>query len=493
MKKATFELNMWILFDWLEPYQPVSHIRDGKTALTGVRMLEDSDGLNPGYVYVGNASEPSSSSDSQEVILCVSQYDIISLRLKHLEPSTVLNALLNAFDFYSHWSETLSDLAVHGSSIKELLSCSMEALHNPVYVIDQNGSICAEHSPFPEQSPGIFATTAEEKRFRPGYLTDFIRSGQSGRKFASLKLEQLTVRVCQQNLYDNSEIVGQLMIPEQSHPFSAGYMELVSFLSLCLQRWISSHPSRGCLLSPQKVFRAFLEDCEASASSGFIRSRLNALGWQSDDPKQLLLLKHPKHSEKINAHFCSLLSQSFSDYIVFSYQDAIVIIANTRVLAADTFLPSLKRLLKQNGYYAGTSFPFQDLKQVKTCYYQAHLALQIGSPAPGTVNDCSAHSLLYICRLLDRYAEIDLCHPSLEILRQYDQDHHTQLLHTLDVWLANERSNSLTADCLSIHRNSLNYRLQKIKDLLDIDFDCPDIRLTLMISFCLYRQRHPTE
>lgn len=493
MKKTTFELNMWILLDWLEPYQPVSHIRDGKTALSGARMLENSDALNPHYIYVGSAGNPSCPSDDQEIVLCTNQYDIISLRLKNLEPSTVLNALLNAFDFYSHWSESLSDLTVHGNQIEELLSGGMAALKNPVYLIDQNGSICAEHFPASEQSSRIFETVAGKKRFRPGYLTDFIRSGQSGQRFTSLNLGQSTVRACQQNLYDNSEVIGQLIVLEQIHPFSVGYMEIISFLSLCLQRWISNHPMRACLLSPQKVFQAFLEDCESSISSDFFKSHLDTLGWQPNDPKQLLLLKHPKHSEKINPHFCSLLSQSFSNCIISSYPDAVIIIINIKILAIDTFIASLKRLLKQNGYYAGTSFPFQNMKKIKTYYYQALLALQNGSQSPGAVNDCSTHTLLYICQLLDRYAEIDLCHPSLEILRQYDQSHHTQLLHTLDVWLSNERSNSLTADCLSIHRNSLNYRLQKIKDLLNMDFDCPDIRLTLMISFCLYRQRHPTE
>lgn len=493
MKKTTFEINMWILLDWLKPYQPVSHIRDGKTALTGVRMLEDSDSLNPHYLYVGNAVDPSHPSDGREVVLCANQYDIISLHLKRLEPSTVLNALLNAFDFYAHWSEALSDMAVHSGHIRELLSGSMTALKNPLYLIDQNGCVCAEASPFPEQSPPIFETTAETKRFRPGYLTDFIRSGQSGQKFASLNLEQFTVRVCQQNLYDESANIGQLIVLEQAHPFSAGYMEIISFLSLCIQRWISNHPMRNCLLSPQKVFQTLLEDSGSSASSDFFRSRLNILGWQPDDPKQLLLLKHRKHSEKINPHFCSLLSQKFSECIIFSYQDAVIIIANTRSLTMDAFLSSLKQLSKQYGYCAGASFPFQELKAMRTYYCQALLALRNGSQTPGVVNDCSVHSLLYMCQLLDRYAEIDLCHPSLEILRQYDQNHHTQLLHTLDVWLTNERSNSLTADCLSIHRNSLNYRLQKIRDLLNIDFDQPDLRLTLMISFCLYRQRHPTE
>ena len=49
-------------------------------------------------------------------------------------------------------------------------------------------------------------------------------------------------------------------------------------------------------------------------------------------------------------------------------------------------------------------------------------------------------------------------------------------------YLTCERNISLTADKLFLHRNSVIYRIHKIKEKLAMDLDNPDIRLRLLLS-----------
>jgi sugar diacid utilization regulator len=56
-------------------------------------------------------------------------------------------------------------------------------------------------------------------------------------------------------------------------------------------------------------------------------------------------------------------------------------------------------------------------------------------------------------------------------LLQYDREKGGELAHTLETYIECNFSHTRTANILHIHRNSLNYRLQKIEDLLDQDID----------------------
>ena len=59
----------------------------------------------------------------------------------------------------------------------------------------------------------------------------------------------------------------------------------------------------------------------------------------------------------------------------------------------------------------------------------------------------------------------------LRRLQEYDQAHSTALLHTLCVYLLQEQNLHATARQLFIHRNTLVYRLQRIRTLLQLDLD----------------------
>ena len=64
----------------------------------------------------------------------------------------------------------------------------------------------------------------------------------------------------------------------------------------------------------------------------------------------------------------------------------------------------------------------------------------------------------------------------LRRLQEYDQAHSTALLHTLCVYLLQEQNLHATARQLFIHRNTLVYRLQRIRTLLQLDLDDAAVR-----------------
>jgi sugar diacid utilization regulator len=69
----------------------------------------------------------------------------------------------------------------------------------------------------------------------------------------------------------------------------------------------------------------------------------------------------------------------------------------------------------------------------------------------------------------------------LDPLRLYDQEEHMDLTRTLEIYLESVCNASQTAELLRVHRNSVSNRLQRIKELCDVDLEDPDMRLLVQL------------
>lgn len=82
-----------------------------------------------------------------------------------------------------------------------------------------------------------------------------------------------------------------------------------------------------------------------------------------------------------------------------------------------------------------------------------------------------------------------LLHPLVE----FDNKHNSQLYNTLQTYLFNNNSLKLTAQIEFTHRNTINYRIIKIRNILDCDFDDAAMRFELMLAFYIAEYLKITE
>ena len=81
----------------------------------------------------------------------------------------------------------------------------------------------------------------------------------------------------------------------------------------------------------------------------------------------------------------------------------------------------------------------------------------------------------------------DFLNSTLGPILDYDAVHHTDYLHILEVYFDHDCSISHTADALYCHKNTLSYKLNKIKELLDYDILTNENRTNIMLSFYILR------
>lgn len=74
----------------------------------------------------------------------------------------------------------------------------------------------------------------------------------------------------------------------------------------------------------------------------------------------------------------------------------------------------------------------------------------------------------------------------IEKLLNYSKKNNINLFQTLRVYLEQNGSIKKTSEKLFIHRSTLIYRLDKIKEILQLDIDDSDIRFNLMMTYKLY-------
>jgi sugar diacid utilization regulator len=148
-------------------------------------------------------------------------------------------------------------------------------------------------------------------------------------------------------------------------------------------------------------------------------------------------------------------------------------------------LENLIRLLRDNGLYAGVSNSFKSLSELHWQYIIANKAVELGlhmndNKVLFKYDDYTMYHIGDICSM--NHELKTFCHPAVLALDEYDRQNGTQYLQSLYYYLTNKKQLH-TSNALHIHRNTLNYRMEKIARMVDIDLNNSETFIHLCLSF----------
>lgn len=116
-------------------------------------------------------------------------------------------------------------------------------------------------------------------------------------------------------------------------------------------------------------------------------------------------------------------------------------------------------------------------------YQEAKSALELGRFSSTSVNFFSNLGLAQILYNHDPYELRVFYQETLGELERYDQENGSDLTNTLEKYLELNCDSQATARELFLHRNTLRYRLKKIKEILDVEIEKFETRLDLVAAF----------
>ncbi len=192
---------------------------------------------------------------------------------------------------------------------------------------------------------------------------------------------------------------------------------------------------------------------------------------------------------KIGKSVCNQLKYIFRRVSIVFYQSKIVCLCDS--LSAEKLAEKeeqLEKLATEHSLQIGISMTFNKLLDFYRHYLQAEEAMRYGSiigKACFYFKRCRYQYLLKEIHSLDTIDLKEYIRPELIILKMYDRRNHTCLYDTLRAAVNSGFRYKETFTMLHIHRNTLNYRLERITELTGLNTENCDALFELQFSFLI--------
>jgi DNA-binding PucR family transcriptional regulator len=156
----------------------------------------------------------------------------------------------------------------------------------------------------------------------------------------------------------------------------------------------------------------------------------------------------------------------------------------------NSHVTGLEQLSREYSLFCGLSSIFTDLSQRRGFKLQARKALNLGKQQnrPGCVFAAdSMYTDILISGAIDRIGRQILELSDIKSLYEHDLKNRTDYLRTLEHYLKHENRLSQAADSMFIDRSTMKYRLKKIKNIMQNDFDEPLVAKRLKLGIYVFR------
>lgn len=409
-------------------------------------------------------------------------------------PVHIFNILQGIFDEYDLWEQSLSQALLNGNSIQQILSLAYPLLGCPLCLLSRGFSMIAfvgqdllpkEQQIFDDPDRTIEYINAMKQN-------DFYNKSQNFDAPYIFPDKLTGIRSWNVNIQQLGHTTHRLMMLEYPRSFTESDAYLLNILASYI-RYLLYHDNDVQLSGENSMHSIFLSILSDSTTDYIETSQhLSLLGWTSSHSYMALVMRitfFDQQNMTTNA-ICSYVEELFPDSCCLPYKKDIVAFFNLTLLDMDeeTVSEKLTVFIRDSFFKAGYSRSMHGHMNLRRQYIQACVALDVGCRHKPHIwihhfNQIVLYYLLeQASRQLPAYM---LCHEALLHLKAIDDTQNTNYLETLRTYLNNHLNAVQSAKDLFIHRSTFLYRLEKIKSILETDFDDPDEILYLLLSYRL--------
>lgn len=377
----------------------------------------------------------------------------------------------------SAMSAALLKLMTEGCRVQSLVDAAYPFLRNPFVIFDSSYRIAGvTRQALQAQGSQVTDMLLENGGFSSGDYTFANRGALHSRVKKSknpimafhdqMQINQLLVSVSEEKDY------GHIVVNEFDHTFTETDKELLmvlrsyAYLQMKHDELLHQNGRR-----PSEHFILDLLD-EAVVVSGAYQAFIHQLDRTFPDNMRCLVISTELTPGAVNTlQIRNQLEYLFANSRVVNYEKKILALVPVMLNGklSETSITSFKAFCVKNKLYASLSNNFSDIMEIRFYYNQALRALE-AARAVHDVPGCYRYEDYYLVHLKNQFLqreplEVFLC-PALKCLSAHDDKHNTELAYTLYMYYLNDRNLVQTAKAMNMHRSSLNYRFEKITELL---------------------------
>ncbi len=517
-------LNM--LLDCIKQYPLEIHISSlDEHSFARVALLPEEaspSGLSAGSLYVCRLSDylrfPSDRQsacyicvrdrlpDSGETPERLSGSIIISANVSYLE---IFSLLSEKFMQVLDWWMRMTEAMMNGCTLQTILEMSRDMIGNYIAVNDAAFKLVANTANIPCDDP--LCRRMVEYGFHPESTIDMFK--KTGRfNF----WEKNDFYIDNDNVYSPYSVVGQVFRIEGNYVAHAvmtcnnyeatqGLLDLYKILctfiaKFCAHEWESKD-------AKVVIYSTFLEGLIEGKTTDYASARERLA--EADFPAggEMCVLRIPVSG--VANTLVGIIGQAIADLFPRSMtslysQELILLLSLQAQDPRETMLAIARRVgtvMERYDLQCGISSAFRELELCPNAYKQSGMALHCGVRLSKNALVEDIHlatprvsvfdELLHYCMLQNSYEVIQSLRSSragraLTQLAQYDKKHSSNNMELLYNFLRCERRAKETGELMHLHRNSVVYRVEHIRAIVDLgDLEDPDVRFRLLVSFMM--------
>lgn len=500
------KLNMWMIYDNLpyeeKTYTPGSQSR--KTVLSAPMLYDETCPLTERYIYVVESKNlPVDLALAQGIFFLVIGEPPERLKEESIEyiaiygDITVFEAyqqVQRCFDRYFDWAEAIQEELNGEANIDKLCKISLPIAENPILVHNANFEVVSFTEGIIELNLCEFDASANSWKIPKSFICslnddpDFwdTMDMKAVSYYRGIPLGYPTLYA---NILLDDEYAGRLVLAGSLRSFRQSDYFVVKYLTSAVQIAFRRH--NITLGDPRGIFEHFLADVLEGKiiDSTRVGYYLNWRHWQVNE--QYICIKIgvvDRHLHAVSSVYsCSRLEEVIDDCCAFPFRDGIACIVRLGGRRKRDISAKLSYFLREGLFTCGISNEYQDLMASSIYYDQASIAFSMGTlhnPSQWS-HTFKEYSLLYLYQNGAKGRRPSFfCDETVLRLKDYNKDG-VDYYTTLKVYLRNNMNLLHSSQELFIHRTTLFYRLNRIKELVDVDLNDYATRFRLLFSFAL--------
>ena len=237
-----------------------------------------------------------------------------------------------------------------------------------------------------------------------------------------------------------------------------------------------------------RLRRDLVEELLAGTDADSAQDRARALGYDLARPHRVVVITDGSQRGNHEAFYHAVrraVRTTGIGSLLASRPDGVAVLSDTDKDWEQFRAAILAQAGTQESCRLGVGAPCIQPSEFPRSHRQAQLALRM-QVATGSPEQATLFEDLGIYQLLSEIVNIDSVEAFilrwLGPLLDYDTDKDARLIDTLSRYLECGGNYDLTAKTLSLHRSTLRYRLQRIRDISSHDLNEPDTRFNLQLA-----------
>lgn len=510
-------INFELIVEKLAIYNPsVTIVNNGKRLINNVEFLEKTtELLKPDVLYIGRFSNLSEHTcyDSEINLVCISDKYISKkflnsgkinlIVINNKMSGSMLNDINKTFfksESASLMAKRLLKLLSEENGLQEIADVGLALIGNPVIILNYtNDSITCSNI---ELENIAWNELKNEKKFTLdtiiryeacGILVELNQDQKKKSPFifrGNLSGQPNCIGV---NIFIKEKQAAQIVIPALINSFCANEMELAEILAHAVTLEIQklqtiNEYNKG--YTYEYIIKDLLDGTVMDELD--LNQRLINAGIKIKNYHYVLVISFSDfvHSDNLPDMNClnNIIGNDIS--IIFNNYAVTVISRSSDNLLSKQEKDNINIFLKNNKLIGGLSQLFMKFGELDQYYQQSLFAIEQGQKnnSKAALHHYENYALDHLLMYTMKEANLNtFCHPIIILLKNYDDHNSTEYLETIYTFIKFNRDISKTSNELHIHKNTLNYRLKKISELIEIDWNNGELLAHMLLSIKLLR------